>query len=116
MTSGLYFSNPACLENDSRAYSPGHSDVPERLLAIESALEQRGWLGWERRQAPAASEALIELIHSPRYVRAIEELCAAGGGRIDADTAVGEASYRAALCAAGGACEMTRALLSGDAP
>ena len=44
----------------------------------------------------------------------IRELCLAGGGAIDADTFVGEASYRAALHAAGGACAMTRALLGGE--
>lgn len=43
------------------------------------------------------------------------ELCAAGGGAIDADTFVGEASYRAALHAAGGAYEMARALLADEA-
>ena len=39
----------------------------------------------------------------------------AGGGAIDPDTFVGEPSYRAALHAAGGACEMTRALVAGEA-
>ncbi len=38
-----------------------------------------------------------------------------GGGAADPDTVVGEHSYRAALHAAGGACEMTRALLAGEA-
>jgi acetoin utilization deacetylase AcuC-like enzyme len=45
----------------------------------------------------------------------VRELAEAGGGRIDADTAVGEATYRAALHAAGGACELTRALAAGEA-
>ena len=36
-------------------------------------------------------------------MRGIEELCARGGGSIDADTIVVEASYEAALRAAGGA-------------
>ena len=39
----------------------------------------------------------------------------AGGGAIDPDTFVGEPSYRAALHAAGGACEMTSALIEGEA-
>ncbi len=47
-------------------------------------------------------------------VRTIAELCAAGGGAIDADTYVGEASWRAALHGAGAACEMTRSLLAGE--
>jgi acetoin utilization deacetylase AcuC-like enzyme len=84
------------------------------LLAIERALEDRDWLGWERRDAPSAEERELELIHSARHVDSIRELCMAGGGAIDADTLVGEASYRAALHAAGGACAMTRALLGGE--
>jgi acetoin utilization deacetylase AcuC-like enzyme len=111
----LYYSHPACLEHDPRAQIPGHPDTPERLLAIERALDDAGWLGWERRQAPAADAAQLELIHSARLVGMIEELSLAGGGAIDPDTSVGEPSYRAALHAAGGACEMTRALLAGDA-
>jgi acetoin utilization deacetylase AcuC-like enzyme len=47
-------------------------------------------------------------------VRTVHDLCAMGGGQIDADTYVGEASYRAALHAAGGACELVRALLRGE--
>jgi acetoin utilization deacetylase AcuC-like enzyme len=115
MTAALYFSHPACLEHDPRVRSPAHPDTPERLIALESALAQRDWLGWERREAPAASEAELELVHSAEHVRSIADLCAAGGGAIDRDTFVGESSFRAALHAAGGACAMTRALLAGDA-
>jgi acetoin utilization deacetylase AcuC-like enzyme len=111
----LYYSHPACLEHDPRAHIPGHPDTPERLLAIERELAGAGWLGWERRAAPAADAAQLELIHSARLVRMIEQLSLAGGGAIDPDTSVGEASYRAALHAAGGACAMTAALLAGDA-
>lgn len=107
---GLYFHHPVCLEHDPRARMPAHPDTPERIVALESTLASVDWMGWERRAAPAASEAELELVHSERHVRAIRELCAAGGGEIDADTYVGEASYRAALHAAGAACEMTRAL------
>jgi acetoin utilization deacetylase AcuC-like enzyme len=111
----LYFSHPACLEHDPRVHSPAHPDTPERLITLERALAERDWLGWERRQAPAASEAQLELVHSARHVRSIIDLCAAGGGAIDPDTFVGESSFRAALHAAGGACAMTRALIAGEA-
>jgi acetoin utilization deacetylase AcuC-like enzyme len=111
----LYYSHEACLEHDPRALSPGHPDTPERLVAIERELAPVNWLGWKRRAAPAASEWQLELIHSERLVRGIRELCAAGGGAIDGDTFVGEASYRAALHAAGGACELARALVAGEA-
>jgi acetoin utilization deacetylase AcuC-like enzyme len=115
MSSGLYFRHPASLEHDPRAFMPDHPDAPERLLAIERRLALDDWLGWERREAPAADEPLLELIHSARHVRRIEQLSLAGGGAIDPDTFVGEASYRAALHAAGGACALAQALLSGDA-
>jgi acetoin utilization deacetylase AcuC-like enzyme len=112
---GLYFSHPTCLEHDPRAHMPEHPDAPERLLAVEQTLAAHDWLGWERREAPPAREAQLELIHSTRHVQRIKELALAGGGAIDADTFVGEPSYRAALHAAGGACEMTRALLAREA-
>jgi acetoin utilization deacetylase AcuC-like enzyme len=115
MPTGLYFSHPACREHDPRAHMPGHPDTPERLEAIEQALAEVGWLGWERRQAPAAQQASLELVHDARLVERIRAMCASGGGAIDADTYVGEASYRAALHAAGGACAMTGALLGGEA-
>jgi acetoin utilization deacetylase AcuC-like enzyme len=113
---GLYFSHPACLDHDPRAQMPAHPDTPGRLEAIEGRLGAREWLGWERRQAPAASEADLKLVHSRRHVEWVRDLCAAGGGAIDADTYAVEASFRAALHATGGACAMTRALLAGEAP
>jgi acetoin utilization deacetylase AcuC-like enzyme len=112
---GLYFSDPACLEHDPRMYMPEHPDTPERLQAIEQTLAAHDWLGWERCEAPPAREAQLELIHSTRHVQKIKEMALAGGGAIDPDTFVGEATYRAALHAAGGACEMTRALMAGEA-
>jgi acetoin utilization deacetylase AcuC-like enzyme len=111
----LYFSDPACLEHDPSAHVPGHPDTPERLEAIERMLAPSDWLGWERRDAPAAQEAELELIHSARQIQQIKQLSLEGGGAIDADTFVGEPSFRAALHAVGGACEMTRALVAGDA-
>jgi acetoin utilization deacetylase AcuC-like enzyme len=94
---------------------PEHPDTPERLEAIERTLAAEDWLGWERREAPAAQESQLELIHSPRLLREIRELSLAGGGAIDPDTFVGEPSFRAALHAAGGACEMARALMAREA-
>jgi acetoin utilization deacetylase AcuC-like enzyme len=54
-------------------------------------------------------------VHGERLVAHIRGLAQAGGGEIDADTFVGEPSFRAALHAAGGACEMTRALVADEA-
>jgi acetoin utilization deacetylase AcuC-like enzyme len=111
----LYFSHPACLEHDTGEGLPGHPERPERLLAIEGVLAARDWLGWERREAPAATEEELRLVHPAAHVEAIRELCRSGGGSIDADTFAGEASWEAALRSAGAACAMTRALLVGEA-
>jgi acetoin utilization deacetylase AcuC-like enzyme len=109
----LYFSDPSSLEHDPREFSPGHPDTPERLEVLERALAEQDWFGWERCQAPPATEAELELVHTRAHVVAIRELCEAGGGAIDPDTFVGRPSWVAALHAAGGAREMTRALLEG---
>ncbi|HEX9967991.1 MAG TPA: histone deacetylase [Solirubrobacterales bacterium] len=111
----LYFSHPACLEHDPREGMPGHPESPQRLRAIERHLEERDWLGWERREAPAASEAELRLVHTERHVELVRELCRSGGGAIDPDTYAGPDSYEAALRAAGAACAMTRALVAGEA-
>jgi acetoin utilization deacetylase AcuC-like enzyme len=111
---GLYFHHPASLEHDPRAHSPRHPDTPERLLSIERTLAEHDWAGWQRRSAPALDEARLELIHTPGHVARIRNLSSIGGGAIDPDTFVGEPSYRAALHAAGGACEMTRALMASE--
>jgi acetoin utilization deacetylase AcuC-like enzyme len=108
---GLYYHHPACLEHDPRAFSPRHPDTPERLLSIERELAANDWAGWERREAPALDERHLALVHTSRHIEAVRELSLAGGGAIDPDTFVGEPSYRAALHASGGACEMTRALI-----
>jgi acetoin utilization deacetylase AcuC-like enzyme len=111
----LYFSDPACLAHDPRAWMPGHPDAPERLSAIELELARHDWLGWERRPAPRASENELALIHDRGYIEALRDFCARGGGALDADTFADQASYRAALHAAGGATAMTRALAGGEA-
>ncbi len=76
---------------------PGHPERPERLLAIERALDEVEWLGWERREPPAIGEAELELVHSAEHVTFVRDLCRGGGGAIDADTYAGEASWEAAL-------------------
>ncbi|MFZ0975981.1 MAG: histone deacetylase [Solirubrobacteraceae bacterium] len=111
----LYFRHSSSLEHDPRLLSPDHPDTPERISAIDTAMAQVGWLGCDVRDAPAATERELEMVHTASHVEAIRNLCAAGGGQIDPDTFVGEASYRAALHAAGGACELVRALMRGDA-
>ncbi len=111
----LYFHHASSLEHDPGALAPEHPDAPARIEAIEFAMADADWLGCDVRSAPPATEHELELVHTPEHVRAIRDLCAGGGGRIDADTFVGEPSYRAALHAVGGACALARALVAGEA-
>ena len=110
----LYFRHPSSLEHDPRLLSPGHPESPERIRAIERAFAAASWPGCEVREAPAATERDLELVHDPQLVDSIRRMCEAGGGMIDWDTFVGESSYRAALHAAGGASAMARGLLAGE--
>ena len=45
---------------------PSHPDTPERLIGIERAVGEREWPEMERREAPAANEIELELIHRAR--------------------------------------------------
>ena len=110
----LYFSHPSSLGHDPSAELPWVPETPGRIEALERRLGELAWLGWERRTAGSANESQIGLIHSARYIEFVRETAAGGGGAADAETWIGEDSYRAALHAAGAACEMTHALLGGE--
>src|SRR4051794_10730029 len=99
--------HPSSLEHKTGA----HPESPRRIVAIERALGERDWLGWDVRLSPAAERTRIEAVHSPRHVDRIEALCRHGGGVIDMDTIVSPGSFEAALDAAGGAIAMVDALL-----
>jgi acetoin utilization deacetylase AcuC-like enzyme len=112
MAPPVYLSHPSSLAHDTGA----HPERAARIVAIEHELAARDWLGYERRESPAADRAQLELVHTPAHVDAIERLCAQGGGAIDADTVVSDGSCLAALHAAGGAVALVDLLLAGDAP
>jgi acetoin utilization deacetylase AcuC-like enzyme len=92
-----------------------HPERPERLRAIVSHLRAVGTFDklevWE--PAPADEETL-GLIHSSAHIRAMRELTARGGGRIDADTLASAGSWEAALRAAGGLVEAVDRVSAGS--
>jgi acetoin utilization deacetylase AcuC-like enzyme len=108
----VYLRHDASLGHDTGA----HPERAARVVAIERELARHDWLGMERMEAPRAERTSLTAVHPEPYVRGIEELCAAGGGPLDADTSVVEDSYEAALRAAGGAVRLVDLLLSGEAP
>jgi len=112
MAAPVYLSHPSSLEHDTGH----HPECAARIVAIEGALRERDWLGLERVESRAADVALITAVHDARYVDAILRASAEGGGMLDADTVISDGSWRAALHAAGGACELVDLLLGGEAP
>ncbi|MFL5846764.1 MAG: histone deacetylase [Solirubrobacteraceae bacterium] len=107
----LLFHHASSLEHDTG----GHPEQPARITAIERALAERDWLGWERRESPQADPAVLHAVHPPEYVSAIEAFCDAGGGMLDLDTVASPRSYVAAAHGAGGAAALVDALLGGEA-
>jgi acetoin utilization deacetylase AcuC-like enzyme len=107
---GLYFSHPSSLEHDTGA----HPENASRLPAIEAALDDAGWPGLQRIEAPAARREELARVHDPHYITAIEEFCLRGGGMLDLDTVVSESSFEAALHAAGGPVSAVERLLAGE--
>lgn len=103
----LYLHHPSSLEHETGA----HPEQVARIPAIERELEARGWLGYERVEAPAASLEAITAVHPASHVEAVRAMSEDGGGWFDADTYASPGSYRAALHAAGGACALVEALL-----
>jgi acetoin utilization deacetylase AcuC-like enzyme len=111
MPAPLLFTHPASLGHDTGA----HPERAERVRAIVSELERRGWLGWERRDAPAAELEQLLRVHPQSHVDAVREYSARGAS-FDLDTPTSPGSWDAALHSAGGACAMVDALVAGEAP
>ena len=106
----IYYSHPASLEHRTGA----HPENADRIEAIEAALDDSGWPGLTRLEAPRAAREQLGRVHAEGHIDAIESFCAAGGGMIDMDTVASEGSWEAALRAAGAAREAAERLLAGE--
>ena len=97
----LVISHPACLEHNM---GEGHPERPDRVRAIERALEGEAFQMLARDVAPRADDAAIARVHPHAYIEAIRE-AAPKTGRValDADTSMSSGTLEAALRAAGGA-------------
>jgi acetoin utilization deacetylase AcuC-like enzyme len=94
---------------------PGHPERPERLLAVIAHLERTGLLAeLDRREpGPAPTEALAA-VHSPDYLRRVEETAGRGGSLDDPDTSASEGSFEAARRAAGAVVEACDRVMAGE--
>ena len=107
---GLYFRHRSSLEHETGP----HPENAGRIRAIERALGDAGWPGLEIAEPPQAERAALERVHDPAHIDRLERFCASGGGLIDADTVVVEASWEAALRGAGAAVDGAERTLAGE--
>jgi acetoin utilization deacetylase AcuC-like enzyme len=112
MPAPIYLRSDTSLEHETGP----HPEGPGRIPAIEHAMEEADWLGYERVAAPQVDLAVLEAVHPRSHIESIRDLSDRGGGAIDADTVASPGSYVAALHAAGGAVELVDALVAGRAP
>jgi acetoin utilization deacetylase AcuC-like enzyme len=108
----LYTTHPAFLAHDTGQW---HPERAARLQAVAKGIERSGVAGAlvPFEAVPAPAEA-VRRVHPGRYLTALEELSAAGGGDIDADTVMSAESLTAALLAAGAGLEAVRRLDAGE--
>ena len=101
--STLLISHPACLDHLTPV---GHPERPDRLRAIEQALEDERFHILAREQAPVAQPETIALCHPMDYIEAIRSASPSEGEgmvRLDADTSMSPGSLEAAFRSVGGA-------------
>jgi acetoin utilization deacetylase AcuC-like enzyme len=98
--STLFVTHPACLNHLTPS---GHPERPDRLRAIDRALEDERFQSLARVSAPKAEVDDIALCHPREFIDEIAHATPREGlVRIDADTAMSPGSFEAALRAAGG--------------
>ncbi|HXV30320.1 MAG TPA: histone deacetylase family protein [Sinorhizobium sp.] len=112
MTTHLY-ENAVFLEH---MVPEGHPERPDRLRALNLALEHPNFAELKRVEAPRGSEDLVLLAHTEEHLRAIKRGIPEDGiNQIEADTYASPASLDAALTSIGGAVAAVDAVFAGEA-
>jgi acetoin utilization deacetylase AcuC-like enzyme len=93
-----------------------HPENPERVVAIDNVLRERGLLDGRaaRDWAPASDEQVLR-VHSAELLAELQAITDAGGGAVDADTVVLADSLAVARLAAGAAVDAVDAIADGEA-
>jgi acetoin utilization deacetylase AcuC-like enzyme len=98
--STLLLTHPACLDHLTPA---GHPERPDRLRAVERALEAEKFQTLARELAPLAPLEVVALCHPMDYITALRDASPKEGiVHLDGDTAMSPGTFEAALRAAGG--------------
>lgn len=102
------FTHPDCLRHDP---GPDHPETPARLQVL-LARARRYVSAQVTDSSPVRREALLA-VHPEPYLRGLEEMSARGGGVLFLDTILSEASWEAAVGAAGAALSAVDHALAG---
>jgi len=107
----LFGSHERFIDHDP---GPWHPERAERLAAVRRALERfdGAVIGFVPTAAPR--EAVLA-VHEAAHVEALERYCLMGGGPLDPDTSVCDASFETALLAAGSGLDAIARLRAGEA-
>lgn len=109
----LFVSNDRCFDHVA---GPGHPEQPARLRAVLAGLQAAQLAeAITEVEAPLAPIEALTRVHAEELVAGIERVCAAGGGRIDADTVAAAESFEAARYAAGAGLDAIERLRNDEA-
>jgi acetoin utilization deacetylase AcuC-like enzyme len=86
-----------------------HPERPERVAAVHRGVVASG-LDVVEVEAPRIERSELGLAHDASYIEMIEAFCSLGGGALDMDTVASEATWDAALRAAGAVRVLTEEL------
>lgn len=109
----LVITDERFLDHDTGSRHPERPDRLRAALAGVSAVDEELLAGGRAPRRAERSE--LERVHSPEMVDRVAAMAELGGGRLDADTPMGEASFDAALLAAGAVLSAVEQLGGGDA-
>ncbi|HTV10317.1 MAG TPA: histone deacetylase [Acidimicrobiales bacterium] len=105
----LYLSAAPDLDEHHTGF--GHPERPSRVTAALAGLREARLDDALVHLPPRrATYAELELVHSPHYLRELEDFCHGGGGHLDPDTVASSGSFTTALLAVGGALQALEAL------
>jgi len=109
----LFLSHPASLLHET---FPGHPECPDRLRAVERALEDEKFALLAREQAPLGTEADVLRCHGRQYVEQLRALAPTDSRlvEVDGDTTMSMGTWEAALRGVGGAVRAVDEVLGGQ--
>lgn len=110
----VFITHPDYLKHET---GPGHPERPERLRAITEAVDHSPLADALEQLTPEpVDDEHLAAIHAHEYISHVRDVAAHGGGALDSDTVVSQASYEVARLSAGGAVAATRVVMEGRAP